>query len=165
MLIPCSPQCTLQLTLGSQPSTAAASLGPVGSGLGWLLCESESEACQKLMADLRPFSPPTGVPGGNRDCGLLPLAGSTKQVEPWLSASLAAPGLHPNQCAVHWPITCPKQQMRGLGGFCAHSWGPPSVQALRSRSSRMMPRGELGRGRRPVFPSTGDFRVEHGETM
>lgn len=125
MLIPCSPQCTLQLTLGSQPSTAAASLGPVGSGLGWLLCESESEACQKLMADLRPFSPPTGVPGGNRDCGLLPLAGSTKQVEPWLSASLAAPGLHPNQCAVHWPITCPKQQMRGLGGFCAHSWGPP----------------------------------------
>lgn len=82
-------------------------------------------------------------------------------------ASLAAGRLHPNQCAVHWPITCPKQQQRGLGGFCAHSWGrAPSVQAPRSRSREMMPRGSLVLVDALFFSSNGTgIRVEHGETM
>ena len=50
------------------------------------------------------------------------------KVEPCLPASLATAGLHPNQCAVHWPITCPKQQQRRSGGFWDPFLGPFILQ-------------------------------------
>lgn len=98
------------------------------------------------MADLRPASQICGVPGERERVRETVTAGSCPP--PDLSRALVSVigcglGCTPiNQCAVHWPITCPRQLLRGLGSFCARS-----IQALRSKSRKlmMMPQGLMAK--------------------